>query len=233
MLAAVVWVPLATRARGRAAPAPAVGRAKAPADDAPAGRPSSVFRRPSTWLLTGAFAGQAYAYYGLTAWLPTVLADEVGMTRAGASAASSIFQIAALVGAFGAPVIINRFGGPLVAFLVNRALWSALPLGLLFAPDLWAWWSASSGVAQGGGFVTIFTVVIWRSRTLRENRELSSIVQTGGYCVAALGPIVLGALHDSTGGWTASLLTAFAGVLGLALFGSAAAVGARPGVSRG
>ncbi|HEY5879097.1 MAG TPA: MFS transporter [Nakamurella sp.] len=238
-LAALVWGPLTVRARRRpkpaqpeppAPPAPPGPRGKPAAE---AGRGSSVFRRPSTWLLTAAFAGQAYAYYGLTAWLPTVLADEVGMTRGQASAASSIFQIAALVGAFGAPVIINRLGGPLVAFLVNGVLWSALPLGLLLAPDLWAWWSASSGVAQGGGFVTIFTVVVWRARTLRENRQLSSIVQTGGYCVAALGPIVLGALHDATGGWTASLLTSFAGVLGLMLLGSAAAVGARPALTRG
>jgi CP family cyanate transporter-like MFS transporter len=89
-------------------------------------------------------------------------------------------------------------------------------------------WSAASGIAQGGGFVTIFTVVVWRARTLRENRQLSSIVQTGGYCVAALGPIVLGALHDGTGAWTASLLTAFAGTMVVMLLGAAASVGARP-----
>ena len=225
VVAAVVWGPLAVRARRRpAAPAaPRTRRADAPAD----GR-TSVFRRPSTWLLTGAFAGQAYAYYGLTAWLPTVLADELGMSRGTAGAASSIFQVAALVGAFGAPVLINRLGGPLVSFLVNGVLWAALPLGLLLAPDQWAVWSAASGIAQGGGFVTIFTVVVWRARTLRENRQLSSIVQTGGYCVAALGPIVLGALHDGTGAWTASLLTAFAGTMVVMLLGAAASVGARP-----
>ncbi len=227
VVAAVVWVPLTTRARRRpAAPAaPAAQRSK-PVDPAVPG--SSVFRRPSTWLLTAAFAGQAYAYYGLTAWLPSVLGDELGMTRGEASAASSIFQIAALVGAFGAPVIINRMGGPLVSFLFNGILWSALPLGLLFAPDLWVLWSASSGIAQGGGFVTIFTVVVWRARTLRENRQLSSIVQTGGYCVAALGPTVLGLLHDSTTAWTASLLTVFAGTMALMLLGASATVGARP-----
>jgi CP family cyanate transporter-like MFS transporter len=186
-----------------------------------------VLRRPSTWLLTGAFAGQAYAYYGLTAWLPTVLGDEVGMTRGEAGAASSIFQIAALIGAFGAPVIINRMGGPLVAFLVNGVLWTALPLGLLLAPDLWAVWSAASGIAQGGGFVTIFTVVVWRARSLRENRQLSSVVQTGGYCVACVGPTVLGALHDSTGAWSASLLTAVVGTMTLMVLGALASVGLR------
>ena len=159
-------------------------------------------------MLTFAFAGQAFAYYGLTAWLPTLLADEQGMTRDQAGAASSIFQICALIGALGAPIIINRFGGPLSAFLVFGALWSTLPLGLLFASDLWAVWSALAGVAQGGGFVAVFTVVVWRAATQRENRQLSAIVQTGGYVVASLGPVILGALNESTGGWDASLLAA-------------------------
>ena len=71
--------------------------------------------------------------------------------------------MAALIGAFGTPFIINRFGGPLPAFLVNGALWATMPLGLLFAPDLWALWSALAGIAQGGGFVVIFTVVVMRA----------------------------------------------------------------------
>jgi CP family cyanate transporter-like MFS transporter len=225
VLAALVWGPLTVRVRRR--PVTAVHSRTRPGPGSTEPR-RSVFHRPSTWLLTGAFAGQAYAYYGLTAWLPTVLVDEQGMTRGAAGAASSIFQVAALVGAFGAPVIINRLGGPLVSFLVNGVLWAALPLGLLLAPDLWAVWSASSGIAQGGGFVTIFTVVVWRARTLRENRQLSSIVQTGGYCVAALGPTLLGALRDGTGAWTASLLTAFAGTVVVMVLGAAASVGARP-----
>ncbi len=225
VLAAVVWVPLTARARRRRAAAaarPTPAQPDRPRESVPR---VSVLRRPSTWLLTGAFAGQAYAYYGLTAWLPTVLGDQVGMTRGEAGAASSIFQIAALIGAFGAPVIINRMGGPLVAFLVNGVLWTALPLGLLLAPELWAVWSAASGIAQGGGFVTIFTVVVWRARSLRENRQLSSVVQTGGYCVACLGPTVLGVLRDSTGAWSASLLTAVVGTMTLMVLGALASVG--------
>lgn len=225
VLAGFIWVPLAARARQRAATARTDPVTTEPASAGHAAR--SVLRRPSTWLLTGAFAGQAYAYYGLTAWLPTVLVDQQDMTRSAAGAASSIFQVAALVGAFGTPLIINRLGGPIVSFAVNGVLWSALPLGLLLAPDLWALWSAASGVAQGGGFVSIFTVVVLRARSLRENRQLSATVQTGGYCVASLGPTVLGTLYDATGAWTAPLLTSFTGVVVMCLFGAAASVGVR------
>jgi CP family cyanate transporter-like MFS transporter len=245
LLAAAVWIPLARgaaakRSRERAATAPhpagspgAPGVAETGQEPAAgATRPivesatlATVLRRPTTWMLTIAFAGQAFSYYGLTAWLPTLLAEEQGMTRDQAGAASSVFQICAVIGAFATPVLINRTGTPLWAFVVNGLLWSTLPLGLLFAPDLWAVWSASSGIAQGGGFVAVFTVVVLRAKTLRENRQLSAIVQTGGYCVAALGPVVVGGLHESTGAWTAPLLTVFAAICCLTILGALSARG--------
>jgi CP family cyanate transporter-like MFS transporter len=233
-IALAVWVPLARRRKAAPATVPAAaGRDHSPSmGGAPetakqSARLGTVLRRPTTWMLTFAFAGQAFAYYGLTAWLPTLLVDEQGMTRDHAGAASSIFQVCALIGAFAAPVIINRFGGPLTAFVVNGALWSTLPLGLLFASDLWALWSALAGVAQGGGFVTVFTVVVWRARTLRENRQLSAIVQTGGYVVASLGPVILGGLHERTGGWDASLIAALVAIVALTCLGSLSARGLR------
>ncbi|MET0863192.1 MAG: MFS transporter [Nakamurella sp.] len=232
--AAVVWVPL-TRRRARTKRAEATAQQASPGQSkeqqtatGPAPESAtlgSVLRRPTTWMLTFAFAGQAFSYYGLTAWLPTLLADEQGMTRDQAGAASSIFQICAVIGAFATPVLINRTGTPLTAFLVNGLLWSALPIGLLVAPDLWALWSASSGIAQGGGFVAVFTVVVLRSKTLRENRQLSAIVQTGGYCVAALGPIVVGGLYEATDAWSASLLAVLVALGCLTVLGALSARG--------
>jgi CP family cyanate transporter-like MFS transporter len=220
LIALLPWLPLARR-RARSDRLRAKTSSAAPA--APKGqRPAgsrALWRRPSTWMLTFAFAGQAFAYYGLTAWLPTLLGEEQGMTTGEAGAASSVFQICALFGAVGMPVIINRFG-PLTAFLVTGSLWATLPLGLLFATDQWAVWNALAGVAQGSGFVCVFTVVVLRAASLRENRQLSSFVQTGGYTIAALGPVVLGGLHDSSGGWDASLLAALIAILALTVLGS-------------
>ena len=65
----------------------------------------------------------------------------------------------------------------------------------------------------------MFTVVVYRSRTLRENRQLSAIIQTGGYTIAALGPASLGGLYDSTGGWSAALLVAFGATVTLTVLG--------------
>ena len=41
---------------------------------------------------------QAFSYYGVTAWLPSLLADELGWRPAAAGAGSSLFQILAIAG---------------------------------------------------------------------------------------------------------------------------------------
>ncbi len=225
LITGAVWWPLARR---RTSEKRAEPKRPATAAVGDAAHRPSLLRRPTTWMLTIAFAGQAFAYYGLTAWLPTLLADEQGMSRNAAGAASSIFQVAALIGAFGTPLVINRLGGPRAAFVINGVLWASMPLGLLWASDLWALWSALGGVAQGGGFVAVFTVVVYRSRTLRENRQFSAIIQTGGYTIACLGPAVLGGLHDSTGGWSSALVVAFGATATLTLLGVLSSRGLAP-----
>ena len=180
------------------------------------------WRRPVTWGLTVAFAGQAFAYYGVTAWLPALLRDRLGMDPSAAGLSSSIFQIAALAGAVGVPLIL-RFASARAALDTVGAAWLTLPLGLLLAPSGWALWCALGGAAQGGGITAIFALVVRRARDLAESRRMSALVQGGGYTVAAAGPFVVGAAHQASGGWTAPLLVVLAAVGVLVVVGTAAA----------
>ena len=102
------------------------------------------------WGLTAAFAGQAFSYYGITAWLPLLLRDELGMDSATAGTSASVFQIAALVGAFGVPVLLRVLPGPRPVVLIVAAAWATLPLGLLLAPQLWPVWSALGARRRAG-----------------------------------------------------------------------------------
>ena len=189
----------------------------------------SWWRRPVVWGLTAAFSGQAFAYYGVTAWLPLLLRDELGMGPAGAGTSASIFQVAALVGAFGVPVLMRVLPGPRAVIAVVSAAWSTLPLGLLFAPGMWPVWCGVGGAAQGGGLVVIFALIVRSARDLADNRRMSALVQGGAYVVAATGPTVVGAAHAVTAGWTVPLLVVLAAV---ALFGVAAAASAGAGPQR-
>jgi CP family cyanate transporter-like MFS transporter len=215
---AVWWY--ATRRHDRGAP---TGPTDGPAPPGNAPDDRVWWRRPVVWGLTAGFAGQAFAYYGVTAWLPLLLRDELGMTPGEAGASSSIFQIAALIGAFGVPVLLRVCPTPRIVVLIVAAAWTTLPLGLLLAPQWWVLWCSIAGAAQGGGLVVIFALVVRRARDLTENRRMSALVQGGGYAVAATGPTVLGAVHQATLSWTAPLLVVLAAIL---LMGAAATASA-------
>ena len=189
----------------------------------------ALWRRPFVWGLTAAFGAQAFSYYGVTAWLPTLLRDEIGLGASVAGASASIFQITAVAGAFGVPALLHRRLSPSAVLLIVCALWITLPLGLLTAPGAWPLWCALGGAAQGGGFTAIFSAVVRRAVDQRDSRRISAAVQGGGYAIAAIGPAVVGAVHDATGGWSAPLV-AVAGVIAvMALAGSAGCRAPRTG----
>jgi len=227
VVAAAVWTAAlrrqAARAAAGAADRPDIGPRSA-ATDVP---PRPLWRNPVAWGLMLAFAGQAFSYYGLTAWLPSLLADEQGLSRAAAGVSSSLFQVLAIVGAFAVPALVAWWGRPSLVLLAVTGAWATLPLGLLLAPSLWPLWCCLAGAAQGGGITVIFIAVVRRSRGLTQNRRMSAMVQGGGYTVAATGPLVIGAVHDASGGWTAPLLVILGAVAVMAVAGAPAA-GGRP-----
>ncbi|TWX38337.1 MFS transporter [Frigoribacterium sp. ACAM 257] len=177
-----------------------------------------LLRRWTTWGLTLAFAGQAFAYYGLTAWMPTLLGDEIGLTREAAGASSSVFQIMAVVGALGVPLLALRWRPSAVIALIG-VLWTAMPLGLFFAPEHWLVWSIFGGAAQGGGITIIFIVIVRMASNGDDARRLSALVQGGGYAIASLGPLAIGGLHDASGGWELPMVGIFVSVLVLGVSG--------------
>ncbi|WP_144754112.1 MFS transporter [Curtobacterium pusillum] len=187
-----------------------------------AAEPVRPARRLITWGLTLAFGGQAFSYYALTAWIPTLLHDEIGFSKASSGASSSVFQILAVVGALGVPVLASKWRPRAIISLV-AFLWLAMPLGLLFAPQLWLLWSVLGGAAQGGGITVIFIVIVRIVSSDADARRMSAFVQGGGYLIGSAGPIVAGSLHGATGNWTAPLLVVLVAVLTLGVVGTFAA----------
>lgn len=169
------------------------------------GHERSMLRRPITWLLVGAFAGQTTAYYGLSTWLPTLLGDTLGADPTAAGALASIFQGVGILGAFVVP-LLARFTPAIVPAIAICASWLLLSGGMLLAPSAFVVWASFGAIAHAGGFVVIFTTLVSVSRSDSEAAGLSAVVQGGGYAVGALGAPVMGALHEASGGWTVPLI---------------------------
>ncbi|WP_223841448.1 hypothetical protein [Kocuria sp. cx-116] len=179
-------------------------------------------------MLALAFCGQAMAYYSVTAWLPALLADTRGLSLASSGASASLFQVAAVIGAFGVPLLTAR-APTWVPVVVIGALWITLPIGLLVAPEGYILWSIIGGAAQGGGFTAIFSIVARVARSSGEAASMSARVQGIGYLAATVGPPLLGGLNTATGGWAAPLLSVLAATLVFTVGGVLAALGSGRG----
>ena len=121
-----------------------------------------------------------------------------------------------MVGGVTVPLVLaRRLPLPLVSLGI-ALFWLALPLGLLLAPSLWPVWCVCAGIAQGGNFTVIFTVISSSAGSQAAARRMSATVQSVGYTAGALGPSLLGAVHTASGGWSGPLTVVLCAVVTMA-----------------
>ncbi|SFF58965.1 CynX/NimT family MFS transporter [Blastococcus tunisiensis] len=192
LAALALWLPVAGTGRDR--------RTNAPLAE---GEGSwSLLRQPLARQVTAYIGLQSVQFYSVAAWLPTLLAD-AGVPVSEGGLLLGLANVVGAVGALVAPAQAGRMRTqrPLilavaVAYLVGLGGLLADPAGATLV------WVAAFGLAQGGGFALALTLIVLRSPTPLVAARLGGVAQCLGYLLAALGPLVLGALHDGTRGWS-------------------------------
>jgi CP family cyanate transporter-like MFS transporter len=207
--AAAVWA-VATR-----------GQRHVPTEDR-SGPARSLWREPVAWAVTLLLGMQSLAYYAVTAWLPTLLVDDLGISVRTAGIGMSVFQVLGIVGTLAIPLLARRGRDQAWLGILVASAWAVLVVGLLVAPSAWLAWSVVGGVAQGAGISLAFTVLVLRAHDAAAARSLSGMAQLVGYSLGASGPVLVGLLYEATGGWTAPLAL----LLGVCVMMGAAAVAA-------
>ena len=78
-------------------------------------------------------------------------------------------------------------------------------------PSLWLvpFWVSAIGFALGGSFGLALLFIVLRSTNTETATELSGMSQSIGYSLAAIGPILIGAIFDVTQSWFYPLLFLF------------------------
>lgn len=165
-----------------------------------------LWRLPLAWALAFVFAASASMAYASFAWLPSILVDVGGVTPATAGFLLSVFAAVALPCSMVVPILIVKYQAtrPLFFFAAGAGLVGLA--GLLFAPTAaLVLWVCVFGLAAIMFPLSLVLLSI-RARTAESAVALSGFVQSIGYAVAALYPLLLGLLHEMTGGWQAPLL---------------------------
>ncbi|GAB3124823.1 CynX/NimT family MFS transporter [Streptomyces calidiresistens] len=211
-IALACWAVTLRRGVPRPSPEALAGSSPDPAGapvrtpDEPGSTGSRPLRRSPTALALMLFFGlQSTAAYVTMGWMPQIFRD------AGVPAVTSGLLLAVIMGmgvplAFVLPRLAVRLPhqGPLVTLLGLCGL--AGYIGLWLAPAQGAWaWAVLLGIS-GCAFPVALAMIGLRARTPAGVGRLSGFAQSGGYLLAVPGPLIIGALQETTGGWDVPLL---------------------------
>ncbi|SEG79235.1 CynX/NimT family MFS transporter [Marinobacterium lutimaris] len=184
-----------------------------------------LWRNRRAWAITGYMGLQSTCFYSIATWLPNMLIDN-GLSDLAAGQAASLVNLAGVPANLLTPMIATRMQDqrPLVIGLFTLTFTGLA--GLLLMPPL-AWlWASLIGLGIGGALSLALTLFALRSENTTQALALSAMAQSVGYLIAAMGPLVIGALHDLTSGWGIALALLLALQVGQMLSG---VVAARPG----
>ena len=153
-----------------------------------------------------AFAITALNVYAIFAWLPEIVIDTAGVTPTQAGALVALFGIIGLPAGLLAPVLATRVRNIGWVFVGAVGCYVAAYAGLLLAPGAATWlWV----LLLGSGpivFPLCLVLINLRTRSHEGSIALSGFVQGIAYAIGALGPLLIGLLHDLSAGWTVPLL---------------------------
>ena len=223
--ALVPWIILLTRHRRAAAVAALDASTAVEAPDGALER--RLWHSAVAVAITITFSVSTLNVYATFAWLPQILVDIVGSTPGEAGTLLAVYAIAGLPASIVAPILVNRLRSPAWVILAGVLFFVAGYLGLLIAPaPLTVLWVLLIGLGPIL-FPVCLVLINIRTRTHTGSVALSGFAQGIGYTIGALGPLLVGVLHDASGGWTLPLsfllATSFVAIVG-------AVVLSRPGL---
>ncbi|MGJ0390455.1 MFS transporter [Microbacterium sp. CGR1] len=160
-----------------------------------------LWRLPLAWSIALVFGASSTMAYVSFSWLPTIMIDVGGVSPSNAGLLLSLFGLMGLPCSLLVPILIVRFQATRPVFFVAIAAGLVGLAGILFLPTVaLPLWVALFGLAPAL-FPLALVLLSIRARTPESAVALSGFVQSIGYAVAAVFPLLIGLLHDATDSW--------------------------------
>ncbi len=163
------------------------------------------------WLITAYMGLQAFVFFNIMAWLPSVMAERINSIEY-SGYLMLLLQLFSLISGFIVPVLTQNmtsrtpiiFTGGFIYFLgllVIQLSDSLFPLVL---------GCILTGFGTGACFSFALILIGLNGSSPEETARLAGFTQFFGYLVGAIGPFAIGALYDLTGRWTLPMITLMA-----------------------
>jgi CP family cyanate transporter-like MFS transporter len=156
------------------------------------------------WSVTLFFALQSAGFYATLSWLPSIFRSD-GASESQAGLLLSLSMLVGLLTAITVPSLATRARDQRPLVIACCVLTAMGLVGIMLAPMSAPYlWTVLLGLGQNGAFPLALMLIVLRGGS-RGTADLSTLAQTVGYLLAALGPVAVGAIHQLTGSWTPCL----------------------------
>lgn len=168
------------------------------------GRPRLPIRSPAAWAVTGYMGLQSLTFYTVITWLPTIEASR-GVSAAQAAMHLLVFQLAGAPFGLVAGWLLHRTGRYALV-----ACGASLPMlvgaiGLYSGAGPTLCWLAIAAPGTGSALTVAVLLMSHRAPSGHDVVGLSAMANSGGYALAACGPLAAGILQQWTASWAPAL----------------------------
>lgn len=159
------------------------------------------------WVVALTMAMQSMVFYTVIAWMPTILIDK-GLSPTVAGYLLMLNQFSQVPMTFIFPIIASKMQNQKLLVTIVSMLF-ILGFSLLFSQSyiVLIVGIIIAGFGMGAGFSLCMTFFSIRARTNAGSMSLSGFGQSVGYFIAAIGPFLIGFLHDLLGGWDIGIIS--------------------------
>jgi CP family cyanate transporter-like MFS transporter len=200
---------------------PGEGRSAAPRRSNGRRRTPREFLPPRTGLLlAGIFGFQSMCFAAMVSWVAAIYHD-AGWTETAAAAATAAIPVVTIPAALLIPALSDGRDRRWWIFGSGVVMTVGM-MGIAFGPLVAPWlWLAAFSWGAGALFPLSLTLPIDLRDDAAAVTRLTGWMLGIGYFLSALGPVIVGALRDITGGFTVAVAVvgafgALSGLLGLA-----------------
>src|SRR5699024_7343609 len=166
---------------------------------------TQIWRSPLAWSITLFMGLQSLIFYTTITWLPEIL-QEIGYSSSAAGWLLFLMQFSIIPITFIIPVVAEKMKNQKLLGGLTAVFFAIGIGGVLFGHQAFIPVSVIFiGVGGGTAFSLSMMFFSLRTSSAHEAAEMSGMAQSVGYLLAAIGPVLFGALHDFTGSWTTPL----------------------------
>lgn len=162
---------------------------------------TNLWRSPLAWQVTFFMGCQSFIYYVNVAWLPDILISK-GYDANVAGWIVFILLAVFIPFTFIMPIVAEKLTNQVGLSVATGGLFILGYLAVFFGSSVFVFIGAIMlGTANGSSFGLAMMFFTLRTKDGVEAAELSGMAQSIGYLLAAVGPVIIGALYDLTNEW--------------------------------